>query len=226
MKKSVPYAVLTGDLIKSAKLSSSELQAARKTLSRAVARLRKWKTPAVCGELDFFRGDAWQLLANDAALGLRIALFLRASMIASGTGDTRIAIGIGAIETIDKRRASLSGGEAFSLSGRALDDMTVYEHVTVALRKDAEPLATWVSVAAQLCGVLVDHWSPRQAEMICDAITPRRSAATYDAIAKRLDQPVSKQAVTKALSHAGWRQVRGAIEMFERTKWAAVLDGF
>lgn len=85
------FAVLTGDIIRSQALSGRELESVRRTLLDAVDDVRKWRSGVVKGKAEFFRGDAWQVLLSDPQLALRVALFLRATLLGTGIADTRVA---------------------------------------------------------------------------------------------------------------------------------------
>ncbi len=122
---------------------------------------------------------------------------------------------------IAPKRVALSGGQAFVLSGQALDEMTRYSDLAIEIPEPAGPLADWIAVAGDLCDSLISQWTTRQAEIICFAIDPREPNA--EKIARSLKQAVSKQAVTKALRGANWHAVRAAIRQFEETPWRAVL---
>src|SRR6266446_2694396 len=110
------YAVLTGDLVKSSRLSVEQSRKAIGLLKRAVGEFEKTFQGAIQGELDSFRHDSWQMLMKRPTLAIRATIFLRASVKmqsdATTRYDTRIAIGIGAVDSISKRRISDSRGAA------------------------------------------------------------------------------------------------------------------
>ncbi|MBD3316552.1 MAG: hypothetical protein GF344_12255 [Chitinivibrionales bacterium] len=210
-------AVLTGDLIKSRRLSDLELDKTRRALCAAAAEVNEWQPGAVLGEPDFFRGDAWQMLVTVPKPALRIAVYMRAFLLESGLSDTRIVIGLGAAEKVYPKRISLSTGQAFTLSGLGLDNLTRYTKMSIALSAHCEDLAAWLPVVAQLCDVLIGHWTTRQAKIIRLALAP--SEPTHDEIAQSINPKVSKQAVTKILAGADWHVLRSVIEQFEKTDW-------
>lgn len=221
MKQSKDYAVLTGDIIKSSRLSPADLESVRSTLLRAVNAVRRWKPGLVQGKPEFFRGDAWQLLLADPAPALRVAIHLRASLRAAALSDTRVAIGLGSVETISSERVSLSTGQAFVHSGKALDRMTRYSNMTIEVPKSAGPLSDWLPVTTHLCDSLISQWTRRQAELVRAAANPKEPGS--DEIGQSLKPVVSKQAVAKGLSAANWYVLREAIRLFEETDWKTVL---
>jgi hypothetical protein len=215
-------AVLTGDIIRSRSLQPRQLESVRSSLTNAVDVVRQdWKRGLVKGRPEFFRGDGWQLLLTDPAMALRVAVFLRASLLAGGVADSRIAIGLGEGERISPKRVALSTGEAFVLSGRALDEMTQYSNMTIEIPQSAGPLSGWLPVVGHLCNSFIEQWTRRQAEIVCVAIDPREP--DYEKVAHALKPAISKQAVAKGLGGANWHAIREAVRQFEETPWEAVL---
>jgi hypothetical protein len=216
------HAVLTGDIIGSSRLRSPQMKSVRSSLVSAVDVVRRWKRGLIKGKLEFFRGDGWQLLLTDPAMAMRVGVFLRASLLAGGMADSRIAIGMGKGEETNSAKLALSTGQAFVLSGHALDEMTHYSSMTIEIPKSAGPLSDWLPVIGHLCDSLIDQWTRRQAEMVCVAIGPKEP--DYEKVARSLKPAVSKQAVAKGLRGANWYAIREAIHRFEATPWEAVLS--
>lgn len=77
--------------------------------------------------MDIFSGDSWQVLIEHAHLSIRVVLYLRflVEAIKGLKADTRITLVWGIIDerNVNPERMSESTGEAFTLSGRALDEM-------------------------------------------------------------------------------------------------------
>lgn len=216
------YAVLTGDVIKSSRLPPDQLESVRSSLISAVDTARGWKRGLVRGKPEFFRGDAWQLLLTDPAMAMRVGIFLRASFLAGGLADSRIAIGLGEVEKISSGRVSLSTGQAFTIAGKALDNMTRYSRMTIEVPKSVGPLSDWLPVVGHLCDSLIGQWTRRQAEIVCAAVDPEEP--DYEKIGQSLKPAVSKQAVAKGLSGANWYAIREAVRLFEKTSWETVLQ--
>ena len=215
------YAVLTGDIIKSGRLSRAKLESVRSSLLKNAGAVRGWKRGAVKGRPEFFRGDAWQMLLTDPGMALRCAVFLRACFLSEGVADSRVAIGIGTAEKISTSRVSLSTGDAFVRSGHALDAMTGYYSLEIAVPKSVGPMAEWLAVAGHLCDSLIRQWTERQAEIVRIAVHPDNP--THEQIARKVRPVVTKQAVSKALRGANWHALREAVRRFEQTPWNAVL---
>jgi hypothetical protein len=226
MTKSGPMtrlsAVLTGDLVKSRYLSLDQLERARDTLLGAADEVSEWKRGLLRGRLDFFRGDAWQMLLSDPKWALRAAVFLRASLLVQDLCDTRLVIGLGTVEKVNTRRISQSVGQAFMLSGQELDRLTQDFRMSIAVPDLAGAVGEWLRVVVRLCDTLIGKWTVRQAEIVRIVLQPDQP--THAEVAERLTPSVSKQAVTKALSSAEWQGLHVAIRQFEKTDWREVLD--
>lgn len=222
MTQSKYYAVLTGDIIKSSLLSPAQLVSVRSSLIKAATAVKRWKCGLVKGKPEFFRGDAWQLLLTDPSLALRVGIFLRASLLAGGLADSRVAIGLGEVEVISSKKVSMSTGQAFVLSGKALDRMTVYWNMALEISKSAGPLSEWLAVAGQLCDSLIGQWTKRQAELVRSALNPKEP--NFERIGQLLKPAISKQAVAKGPGGANWYVIREAVRLFERTSWEILLQ--
>jgi hypothetical protein len=219
MDESQFSAVLTGDLVKSSRLPVARLSRTRTSLLAAVDDIKRWHKGLVRGKSEFFRGDSWQVFLADPAWALRVALFLRARMKSREQVDTRIAIGIGTVQSVSRSRVSLSSGEAFRLSGESLDRLAGSARLAVALSDSlAGETARWLPVVMSFCDTVASQWKPKQSEIVSWALHP--GDLTFDEIAARLTTPVSKQAVAKSLSGAGWSAVKSAIDRFEETSWS------
>lgn len=215
------FAVLTGDIIGSARLPAGRLGDTRRLLLEAARRFRAAWPQALVGAPEFFRGDAWQLVMKQPARALRIALFIRALLSAETEVETRVSIGIGCVDSINRPHVSLSTGEAFTLSGHALDEITGYFDLTGALPERAGAMARWFPATVHLCSGLARLWTRRQAEIVSVALS--RDNATHEQIAKSLRPRVSKQTVTESLAGAGWRSLLEAIRACEETDWGSVI---
>lgn len=213
------FAVLTGDLIGSSRLSAERLGRARAVVRKGGQRFHPKSRRAIYGAPEFFRGDAWQLLAEPGP-ALRTALYIRALLSAEIGVETRISIGVGSVDVIDRAHVTLSTGEAFTLSGHALDAMTGYFDLTGALPERAGPLARWFPAVLHLCSGLIRHWTRRQAEIVSLALPS--DSLTHESIARSLHPPVSKQTVSESLAGAGWRTLLEAIRAFEATDWSRI----
>src|SRR4051812_39345523 len=112
------HAVITGDIVNSTLLDESQMK-------RLLKELKELLNPY---KLEFFRGDSFQAYIKDASDALKIALLCRLTAISMMpedspvSSDVRISIGTGNVDS-PIRTLSTARGEAFLLSGRALDKL-------------------------------------------------------------------------------------------------------
>ncbi|MFO7725463.1 MAG: hypothetical protein R6V45_07950 [Oceanipulchritudo sp.] len=217
MNPEIRYAVLTGDIVKSSRLAADELERVRESLGEAADCIRAWQRGLVKGKLAFFRGDSWQLLLTDPGRALRATVFLRARLIATGLADSRVALGIGDVPNVSAHNITKSTGEAFSLSGEALDTMKVSSRLAIAVTDVPERSAALLGIIGLLSDAIIRDWTQRQAEIVSHAAQP--SEPIHAAIANALTPPVSRQAVTRSLNGAHWEAIREAVRQFEAFSW-------
>lgn len=215
------YAALTGDIVQSHQLSAERLERTRRLVMRGAAQFSRRQPQALCGAPEVFRGDAWQLLLREPGWALRVALLMHALLLAENDVRTRISIGVGAVDVINRKRISVSTGEAFTLSGHALDHITGYFDLTGALPARAAALASWFPAMLHLCSGLARHWTRRQAQIVSRALL--MDNPTHAAIARTLRPQVAKQSVSESLAAARWRPLLEGVRVFEATDWGSLL---
>ena len=216
LKRTKIKAVLTGDVVKSTRLTTEELNDTRERLLTAIQEISGWADGLVIGKPEFFRGDSWQVLIGDPRYFLRISIFIRAYLRrANREWDTRIAIGLGAVDHVEHDRISLSSGSAFVSSGKQLDAMASSLGFAVSHTfEDAKSLG-WIEPLVALCSASVSHWSERQANILCRML-PLLSPTQTDLAA---ELQISKQAVSKSLHTADFDPIMCAIDWVERFDW-------
>jgi hypothetical protein len=215
IKKSADYAIITGDVIASTRLSVPERRELNVAMSKASTRLRRAFRSAVPAPVHIFRGDSWQLLVTDPGQALRIALFYRA-MLRAGSGssrlDTRMVIAVGRIDFIPGERIAEGDGPAYRLSGRALESMHRRERMRLVY--PTHPAEEELSLVVHLLDGLVSRWSDKQAL----AVTGALRGWQQETIAKKVwSEPISQQAVAQHLDRAAWSYVESALAYFEKT---------
>lgn len=209
-------AVLTGDIAGSSDLPDdlrARLPAALRDVSASV---REHFPDAVSHPIDIFRGDSWQILAREPALALRIALHMRASLHAKFEGarvDTRVAIGIGTVDFVPDTDISGGNGEAFRLSGTALDEMGRTFRMAFAASDDLpHVVGDLIDACVKLIDVIAMSWTQRQAFAIAHALL----GLTQEEIgAAWINRPISQQSVAQHLSSAGWAGIEHALAVSE-----------
>lgn len=206
------FAVLTGDLVASSKLSPIELKAVMQRLREGAERFSRTFRSSVYGKLDVYSGDGWQLLMSDRRRSLRAALFLRAIVKSHAETkiDTRIAVAWGAVDpaALNPERISESTGEAFTQSGRALKDMKkrrrLIWHPGQALLR-----VMFLNSAVSLLDELAGRWSPRQAEAMALSLLD----FTQEQIAAEMG--TRQPTVQQTLYRAGWNGIEDFLKEME-----------
>ena len=212
------HAVVTGDIIGSSRLSRSKREKLFKVMtagSKEVCQVFHQDVPL---EIDIFRGDSWQLLVTRPRTALDAALFFRAFIkagMAPERVDTRLAIATGTIELAPEERVSQGDGEAYKLSGRALEMLRGHENMTFDFPPEIESdLTRAVQAVVTLSDVIVTRWTPRQAE----AVKGMMKGLNQGKIAAGWPQgAVSQQAVAQHLARAGWHGLRQGLNFVRNT---------
>jgi hypothetical protein len=208
MQDGKTYAVLTGDIIKSSRFSPDQLREQRKELCVAMERLQEaMGEDIMIGQIDFFRGDGWQLLLSSPAFALRSCLILRAALLMSGS-DTRISVGVGTVDSIDREHISRSVGEAFEISGAGLDVLKKRDYLMI--NGDLESLKLIKSVFS-LCDALVQRFTQRQAEAVYWIL----QKMCHNSIGQALKPSIKRSSVAKLLADSGWLQIEKALKVIE-----------
>lgn len=204
-------AVLTGDLIGSTEAPPAVLEATMARLAEAAAEVGRWQgAPA---RFLRHRGDGWQMVVTDPALGLRAALFLLARLRAGrGLLDSRIAIGLGPAESLGTADLSDARGAAFEASGRGLDGMGRQRQLAVA----GPGVTALHRVIVELLEEHARRWTREQAEAAALWLHP--GSPTLADVAPRLG--ITPQAVNYRLSGGSVQAIRRAL-----AGWEAALAG-
>lgn len=201
--------VLTGDIVGSTRLDARRLDAALAVLREGCGAAAAWSGGTA--RFTRFRGDGWQSLGPAPALGLRAALFLRATLRAADPGcDTRISVASGAAEVPGRGDLAAAGGPAFETSGRGLDAMGRGRRLALA-RAEPGPCAAVEAAVAALCDEIAGRWTERQAAVLARALVP--GSGTQAALAAEIG--VSQQMIAKHLGAAGAAALEAALAAFE-----------
>jgi hypothetical protein len=213
------YAVLTGDLVKSSKLTSDESQNAMQWLREAADKIVDLYPESIAGTIDTFRHDSWQLLLTQPSLCLRVAVFFRTALKLhsdkTAKYDTRISIGIGEVEFIAESRVSDSRGPAFTISGKNLDDMGRNRLVCQAQNRDWVAIALLSRVAVPLLDCVVSDWTSTEAHAVHGTL----KGLTQEEIAQslppnpRTGKAVTRQAVSDSLERGHWGNVEETLRV-------------
>lgn len=138
-------AVLTGDIVGSQSLSDQNYQRCISVLEQTIEICQE-RFGAV-GEV--YRGDSFQLYTEKPEDSLLMALVFRLALLSSVDTteqlDARISIGVASTERLSSKVVN-SKGEAFVLSGRAIEQMAQQR---LAFSSSSEPLNRLFSVLLQ-----------------------------------------------------------------------------
>jgi hypothetical protein len=204
-------AVLTGDLIGSTEAGPEATQHAIDALNHAA------KDVSVFGlaepmRFTRWRGDGWQAIVTPPNRFFRSATYLLARLRSADTGlQTRIGIGIGAVEAIDSDDLSSATGQAFTYSGHALDQMAAQERIAIC-GLPTENLA-WCQAALETLNYMSGRWSREQSEAMVFRLY--YGPAPLFHIARTLN--ISRQALSSRLAVAGEKPIMAAIRAAEAT---------
>jgi len=221
--KTKVYAVITGDIVGSTKLSRAEMKKVRNVTCAAIERFNAFNFFADYRnspkDAEFSQGDTWQVAVPNPGASLRLALMVHADLRHQANAETRMAIGIGTIDNLE-RTVGISTGEAFILSGRALENISSSFRLTGALPERAKAMSDWFPGVLHLCGALMRGWTKRQAEVMGHWLAwpkPDLADATYERLADEFK--VTKQSVGDILSSANLPPLRDALIRFQKTDW-------
>jgi len=210
MNKNKIYAVITGDIVKSGKLGSDR-EKALKMLKDTLNSLNNFKKKSIGGISDIFRGDSFQIVISEPKHALEISIYLKAQLfsktIKGNSIDVRIAIGIGEIESFDEKNIQESDGEAFRLSGNALDNISKYRRFSI--KSNIDKSNKQLEFISSSIDSITRRWSPEQAE----AVLLWLSGKTQTSISKKLG--ISQPAVNKRLLLAGHFTLKESFELFK-----------
>lgn len=209
------YAVLTGDIVGSSKLAKAVRQTLPAVIKRAAKETRKAFPDILPLDVEVFRGDSWQLLISDPVQSLRVGLFMRACLrsgTARGRGlDTRVSIGIGAIDFVPASKVSEGDGAAYRASGQGLEGLPSgrFMNLSIAETENLNGLDALVG----LVDALVQGWTGKQALAAAGALRGWTQEKTVSVWPEKITQP----AITKHLAAARWLAVEVALSEFETT---------
>jgi hypothetical protein len=207
------YAVVTGDVVGSSKLNSSQrnhLLSVLKSSFSIIKDIAPLRSP-----FEIHRGDSFQGVLSKPELALHVVTVIRANLrYAFETKrrryalDTRIAVGIGQIDFLPGGRGPEGDGEAFQRSGPILDTMKGDQRLLI--RTPWPSINAELDVECSLFDALVNRWSAEQAQAILGKIlglTQERAAEEFG---------ISQPAVRQRLKSAGGRAIEELCRRYER----------
>jgi hypothetical protein len=214
MEKHKFYAAITGDIVGSTRFAGDRREKALSTLKSSFRIMEDALAGTICAPFAIHRGDSFQGVLDRPEVALRAALIIRAGLGAGFESgnlhlrmDARLAIGIGSIDSLPGGLSAEGDGEAFRLSGPALDAMKGDQRLVIRTR--------WPQIQAELdaeCALLdalISKWSVGQAQ----AILGQMRNLTQGAAAR--ESGISQPAIQQRLKHAGGRAVAGFCRRYE-----------
>ncbi len=217
--QSIQFAgVLSGDLVKSSHRDAKRSEIMN-GLSLAVESSRSYLKERKCRLYfsNFYRGDAFQCAVTDPSYLLWTAVFVRTELIkmrADGIhADARLGLGFGSVSAWDPHNIRSSDGEAFRLSGKALDTLKSGKEKYRRLRI----LAPWpeeracFSILVSFMDALMQRWTPEQAAAMSFFLRDKGQEETSKIF------EVKQPAVQGRLQTAGHFAVKEALELFSET---------
>jgi len=192
------YAVFTGDIVESSKLSADQLERTRTVLKNVINEFAKLYPDIIVGDIASFRGDGWQLLLAKPKYVLRLLLFITCGLKLAKVNNTRVGIATGTVEKINYDNISLSSGEAFTKSGKVLDEI---ENIKV---KKAKPFwrlidkNTYKSSTYEILSFIANDWTFAVAQAIYGVLKGKTQQEIAD------EMGVSQPNVVKSLERGKW----------------------
>lgn len=198
------HAVLTGDIVNSTLLPPIEEQKLLKALKGLLSSYI----------VEFYRGDSFQAYIEDPFQALGAALACRTAAIAMGTGDAdglpdiRVSIGLGAVEQ-PVEILGLAKGEAFLLSGRALDKLEKTEQ-RLLLVTSAEMPALALALMADYLNSIYKGMTVKQAQVVLELL----KGNTQQQVAEKLQK--SKSTISQHVTAGRWDEIENILGHYKK----------
>ena len=223
------HGIITGDIVASQLMPAKVRQKLFEDIAVFLKELKKkW-----ISSYETFRGDSLQCEIKSPEMALRVALMIRAffkgylseeelpkaqaNRVEERTKgyfttdfDIRLSIGIGEVDFIKKNKITTSDGEAFRLSGEALDDLK-QESYRLIVKTSNKDFNEQLEPAILLLDALIQKWTLNGAELVLYLLQNKRE----EEIATLLD--ISQSAVNQRKKNAQWFAIEKLIQYFEKT---------
>ena len=203
--------VITGDIVGSSLGNDSQRRAMLDVIENSVEEMQGvFDAPL---QLEFFRGDAFQILAERPQKALLIAVLLRAALCGNTpkdnlyVWDARMAIGVGGVTYLTDSLAK-SNGDAFVYSGRTLDKMW---NERLAIKTQWETINDEFLVSTPFADDLISRWTRVQSDVIYDYLLYN---VTQGQIAR--EKGMTPQNVSKVLKTGRVELIINYVKRFEK----------
>lgn len=164
-------------------------------------------------QLEFYRGDSFQILVENPEQTLLMAILLRAALCnhthknSSFIWDARVAVGIGNVKYKSKDLAK-SNGDAFIFSGRALDSM---KNKLLAIKTCWKDVNDEFAVSTPFADEIISNWTIKQGGLIYDYLL---SGVSQFQLAK--ERKMTAQNVNNILKAAKAELIINYLKRFEK----------
>ncbi|MCF6154674.1 MAG: hypothetical protein E3K36_05360 [Candidatus Brocadia sp.] len=198
------YAVITGDIVGSSRLTTAQRSRLLSVLKSSFNTIKDILPDGIRAPFEIHRGDSFQGVLSKPEAALRVAIIIRAGLRHGFKTkqrryalDARIAIGIGSIDFLPSGRGSEGDGEAFRRSGPTLDGMKGDRRLLI--RTPWQAVDAELDIECALLDALINRWSAEQSQAILGQIrglTQERAAKEFG-----ISQPAVRQRLKSA---GGW----------------------
>jgi hypothetical protein len=225
------HGIITGDIV-----SSREIEVPiRERLFDDMGLLLKDLKKKWIDAYETYRGDSLQCEVKTPEYSLRVALIIRCffrayfpdelkpeTIMKKGNKpiaskgyfptnfDVRLGIGIGTVDFIKKNKITSSDGEAFRLSGEALDTLSQGTH-RMGIKTFNTSFNEQMEPSVLLLDALIQKWTQNQAELVLYKLQDKKE----EEIAGQLN--ISQSAVNQRTKTAQWFPIEKLILYFEKT---------
>ena len=208
------YAVVTGDIIKSSRLTTLKGKKLFNFITKCYKELQKEFGDVLPLDISVFRGDSWQFLITKPSLSLKIALYFRTLLKTKVEGnpvDTRLSIAVGKIEYVPDDNVSVGRGEAYIASGEGLDRLKRRNMVFKTFAPVGESV---LDLIIQLIDTLVNRWTFKQSLSVLGAL----KGLQQKEIAKLWKKSkVTQQSIGGHLDNAGYQSIERGMAYYEKS---------
>ena len=207
------YAVITGDIVNSSKLSPIESE---KLINDILVFGKKISTIESFNYIliDIFRGDSFQIIVKKPEKALYIAMLFRlyvryrSNKVIGKMYDARIAIGIGHIESFNENMdVRMMTGEAFVKSGHLIDELKKQNTIRCSSIWDK-----YTNSVLDACSISIDIIIKSMTSRQLDVFFNRLIHPTQLETSKRLK--IAPQRTSQYLKHAYYKQAIDLTDLF------------
>lgn len=212
------YAAISADIVSSTSLTKEGMVLLNQNLKELISKLETLYS-GMWGRI--VRGDTIELILNNPANALEVALILKSYMKSINSqricGDSdfckyglRLAVGIGEMKTNDKK-LDMMDGEAIYRSGRALDGLVGRKKYSFVISMQDENITEMLQTIFSLINHILNAATKRQ----CQVLYERLVSKDAKEVANNLD--ITASGVNQTLKTVGWTAIERAILFYQKT---------